>query len=110
MLDYVAIPEQIKYKMNTIELTVDVMFVYGIPFVILLDKNMKFTTIEYVVDRKAATLLKTLRSIKSVTQIKIFDKKLFMDNKFEVLRDSFWDKGITPKTTGADKHVPQIER
>ena len=38
MLDYVAIPEQIKYKINTIEITVDVMFVYDIPFVISLGK------------------------------------------------------------------------
>ena len=29
-------------------------------------KNMKFTTIKNVVDRKVATLLKALRSIKSV--------------------------------------------
>ena len=72
MLEYVAIPEEIKYKMNKIELTVDIMFVNGIPFVISLGKNIKFTTIENVVDRKAATLLKALRSIKSVTQIKIF--------------------------------------
>ena len=52
--------------MKTIELTVDVMFVNKIPFVISLGENMKFTTIEDVVDRKAATLLKSLRSIKSV--------------------------------------------
>ena len=69
---------------------------------------MKFTTIENVVDRKAATLLKSLRSIKSVTQIKIFDKKLFMDNEFEVLQDAFGAKGITPKSTAANKHVSQI--
>ena len=38
MSDYVEIPEQIKYKMKTIELTVDVMFVNKIPFVISLGK------------------------------------------------------------------------
>ena len=38
MLDYMAIPKQIKYKMKTIELTVDVMFVNNIPFVISLRK------------------------------------------------------------------------
>ena len=60
---------------------------------------MKFTTIENVVDWKPATLLKALRSIKSVTQIKYFYKTLFMDNEFEVLRDAFRDKGITLNTT-----------
>ena len=72
MLDYVAIPKQIKEKMKTIELTVHVMFVNSIPFVISLGKNWKFTTIKNVVDQKAATLLKSLRSIKSVHTTKIF--------------------------------------
>ena len=42
------------------------MFVNNIPFVISLGENMKSTTIENVVDRKAAILLKYLRSIKCV--------------------------------------------
>ena len=47
---------------------------------------MKFTTIENVVDRKAATLLKALRRIKSVyTNKNIFITTLYMDNEFEVL-------------------------
>ena len=83
MSNYEAIPKQIKDKMKTIELSIDVMFVNQILFVISLGKNMKFTTIENVVDRKAATLLKALRSIKSVyTNKNIFINKLFMDNKF----------------------------
>ena len=90
MSDYVAIPKQIKYRMKTIKLSVDIMLVNKIPFVVSLGKNMKFTTIENVVDRKLATLLKFLRSIKSVyTDKNIFIKTLFMDNKFEVLQDGF---------------------
>ena len=34
MSNYVAIPEQKKEKMKTVEVTVDVMFVNNIPFVI----------------------------------------------------------------------------
>ena len=66
-----TIPGQIKYIMKKIELSVDVMFVKNIPFVISLGKNMRFTTIETLVDRKAATLLKSLCSIKSVYTNKI---------------------------------------
>ena len=36
MSDYVVIPEEIKEKMKTVEVTVDVMFVNKIPFVISL--------------------------------------------------------------------------
>ena len=80
MSDYVEIPKQIKYKVRTIELSVDVMFVNKTPFVIPLGKNIKFTTIENVADWKAATLLKSLRSMKSVyTNKNIFIKFLFMD-------------------------------
>ena len=70
---------------------------------------MKFTTIENVVDRKAATLLKSLRSIKSVyTNKNIFITTLYMDNEFEVLCKALRDKGFTLNTTAADEHVPQI--
>ena len=66
MSDYVAIPEQIKDIMKTIELSVDVIFVNKTPFMISLGKSMNFTTIKNVVDRKAATLLKSLSTIKRV--------------------------------------------
>ena len=70
MSDYVGILKQIKEKMKTIELTVHVMFVKRIPFVTC--KNWKFTTITNVVDQKAATLLKSLCSIKIIHTTKIF--------------------------------------
>ena len=96
--------------MKAIELTVDVMFVNKTPFVISLGKYMRFATIENVVDWNAATLLKSLRSIKSVYANKnIFIKTLYMDNKFEVLRDALLDRGITLSTTAADEHVSQTE-
>ena len=97
--------------MKKIELSVDVMFVNNISFVISLGKNMNFTTIENVVDRKAATLLKSLRSIKSVyTSKNIFTKKRFMENEFEVLGDDFREEEFNLNTTAANKHIPQIER
>ena len=74
-------------------------------------ENVKFATIENVVDQKAATLLKSLRSIKSVYINKnIFIKKLYVDSEFEVLRDALQGEGITLNNTAADGQVPQIER
>ena len=72
---------------------------------------MKFTTIENVVDRKMAILLKALRSIESVyTNKNIIITTLYMDNDFEVLCNALQDKGITLNTTADDEHVSQIER
>ena len=89
MSDYVEIPEHIKDRMKTIELSVDIMFLNKIPFLISLGENMRFITIKNVVGQKAATLLKSLRSINSVyTNEKIFIKNSFMDNEFEVLQDN----------------------
>ena len=111
MSDYVAIIKQIKDRMKTIELSFDVMFVNKTPFVISLGKNMKLTTIKNVMDRKVATLLKSLCSIKSLyTNKNIIIKTLFMDNEFEVLRDDLREEVLTLKTTADDEHVPQIER
>ena len=83
------------------------MFINEIPFMIALGKNMKFTTIKNVVDWKADTLLKALRSIKSVyTNKNIFIKTLFMDKEFEVLQENLWEEGLTLNTNAADDHVP----
>ena len=72
---------------------------------------MKFTTIENVVDRKAATLLKALRSIKNIYRGKnIFITTLYMYNKFEVLLDALQDKVITLNTNSANEHVPKTEK
>ena len=64
---------------------------------------MKFTTIKNVVDRKSATPLKSLRSIKSVyTNKNTFIKTLFMDNEFEVLRDNLREELLTLNTTATN--------
>ena len=64
---------------------------------------MKFATNKNVGDWKAATILKALRSIKSVyTNKNISITTLYMENKFEVLRDALQDEGITLNTTTAD--------
>ena len=68
---------------------------------------MKLTTIENVVDKKADTLLKALRSIKSVYINKnIFITTLYMDNKFEVLHNALRDEEITLNT----KHSMNMSR
>ena len=66
MFDYVAIPDQIRDKIKTVEVTVHAMFVNTILFAISLGKILRFTTIKNVVDRKADTLLKYLYSINNV--------------------------------------------
>ena len=72
---------------------------------------MKFTTIENVVDRKAATLLKSIRNIKSVyTNENNFIMTLYTENEFGVLRNALQYEGLTLNTTTADEHVPQIDR
>ena len=72
---------------------------------------MKFTIIENLVYQKAATLLKSLRSIKSVyTNKNIFITTLYMDKTFEVLRYDLQDEVTTLNTTASDEQVPQIER
>ena len=70
---------------------------------------MKITTIGSAVDRKADILLKTLCNIKSVYANKnIFITIIYMDNKFELLRNALQDEGITLNTTADNEHIPQI--
>ena len=67
--------------------------------------------IENVVDQKGDTLLKFLHSkIIVYTNKNIFITILYMDKKFEVLRDALQDKIITLNIISSDKYVPQIKK
>ena len=63
MSNYVKIPEEINEKMKAIDVTGDVVFVKKFLFDISLGNNVKFTTIENLVDQKLSTLAKAIRNI-----------------------------------------------
>jgi hypothetical protein len=52
MTDYVEVPSDIINLKKNITLEDDIMFVYGLPFVVSISRKIKFTTVKYFPGRK----------------------------------------------------------
>jgi hypothetical protein len=92
-----------------VTLAVDFMFLDGIPFVVSLSRNLKFTTYEYVPRRSKPILVKTLKKIINIYNHRGFNVvTALMDSEFKLLRDEVPE--VTLNTNSPDEHVPDIER
>ena len=109
--NYVHIPSEIRERMGPVELTADLLFVNGIPFLLTLGKRIKFTIIENVPDRKATTLLRGLKAVQNVYGERGHNvSTMFMDHEFAVLKNTMKGVQINLNTTSAHEHVQEIER
>jgi hypothetical protein len=107
--DYVEIPKAILDLDKDVTLTVNVMFVDGIPFLVTNSRKIKFTTSEYVPRRTKPILITSSKKV-----LNIYHKPGFkvvttlMDNEFAPLKDDLPE--INLNSTAADEHVSKIER
>ena len=105
--DYVAIPNVIRDRMGTVEITGDLFFVSGIPFLLTLGKRIKFMTLENIPDRKAITLLRGLHAVRNIyLEQGHAVSTMFMDNEFAPLGNDMKGVQINLNTTAAREHVP----
>jgi hypothetical protein len=90
-------------------LVVDVIFVDGLPFLVITSRKIKFTTTEYVPRRTKPILVKSLNKILSLySNLGFKVTTALMDREFESLRDDL--PGLLLNTKAASEHVPDIER
>jgi hypothetical protein len=83
------------------------MFINNLPFFVTKSRDLQFATVEFMKDRKVATVHSYLQSVINLYQSRGFVvDTIFADHEFEVLRP--WHPNLN--TTAADEHVPDIER
>ena len=59
--DYVEIPEEMKQMNWDVELSADIMFVNGLPFLITISRRIMFTTMEFLDDLSEGILFKYIK-------------------------------------------------
>ena len=89
----------------------DLMYVNKIPLLVTLSRNVKFGTVEAVMDRKQATMLKSITHVATLYRKAGFKvTTALMDGEFVPLRGGLAEIGITLNETSRDEHVGDIER
>jgi len=108
-VDYVRVLVSIVERFKVVTLTVDCMFVNGVPFLVSASRGLNLITIEYTPSRTAKHLAAGIRGIMDVYARGGFQVgTVLMDNEFECLRSLV--PIIVVNTTAANEHVPEIER
>ena len=94
-----------------VTLCMDLMYVNKIPLLVTLSRNVKFGTVEAVMDRKQATMLKSIAHVATLYRKAGFKvTTALMDGEFVPLRGGLAEIGITLNETSRDEHVGDIER
>ena len=101
------VPEQIMRLHNNIHLAGDIFFINNLAFLLTMSRGVRFLTVEFLGSRQIDQIRKSLKSVMQVYHHRGFKiTSLHADHEFEPLRPYF--PMLT--TTGADDHVPDIER
>ena len=88
----------------------DLMYVNKIPLLVTLSRNVKFGTVEAIMDRKQATMLKSIAHVATLYRKAGFKvTTALMDGEFVPLRGGLAKIGITLNETSRDEHVGDIE-
>ena len=64
--DYIVMPPKILIENCNIVLADDIFFVNQIPFLATISKNIKLTTMQYVKDQKASTILSVINKVQAL--------------------------------------------
>ena len=109
--DYLNIPKKVIEANKNVDLSGDIFFINKIPFFTTVSDNIKFTTTEFLPNRKIKNILKATEHVKALYTSRGFQvKTLLMDGEFVPLRQPVADLSIALNVTSANEHVPQIER
>jgi len=109
--DYINIPHKVLQANKHLELSGDIFFVNKIPFFATVSNHIKFTTAEFLKDRKIKTILVAISHVTALYASRGFRiTTLMMDGEFAPIRSDLAEMKITLNLTAANEHVPQIER
>ncbi len=111
--DRVQLPPSSMERYKDVTIAVDIMYINGLAFLTSISRDLKFGTIECIANRKTATIMAGLASIKKTYGGGGFNVTLgLVDGEFDgdKLREGCADIGISLNSAGADSHVGEIER
>ena len=105
------LPTEVMARYKNITLCCDVMFINKIPFLITISRNLKFGTVDVMVNQKGETLVEHIRKVKQVYVQAGFNINMaMMDGEFEKIRGDLATLEMGLNITARDEHVGDIER
>jgi hypothetical protein len=106
--NYVQIPRAILERHKLVTMSVDVMFVNGVPFLVSAARGLNLVTAEFTPSRTAKKLADGITRMIDLYALGGFQVgTVLMDNEFEKLRNPVPILAIN--TTAAKEHVPEVE-
>ena len=87
-----------------VTITADVMFVSGIPFLVMFSRKIKFRTAEFIIKQTAIMLAKSLKKVLLLYARGGYIVKLsLVDNYFDAVKENF--PCLEVNTTATREHV-----
>lgn len=94
-----------------VTVSLDVMFVCGIRFAVSISRSIKFGTIDVLPNRKAETLLASIKRFKSTYVRRGFIlNRVAAENEFGTLEVPLAVEGMALNVVACGEHVPEVER
>eukprot|EP00178_Gracilaria_changii_P013526 TRINITY_DN381_c1_g1_i1.p1 TRINITY_DN381_c1_g1~~TRINITY_DN381_c1_g1_i1.p1 ORF type:complete len:1004 (-),score=118.29 TRINITY_DN381_c1_g1_i1:1292-3985(-) len=105
------VPDDIMKRHREVVVCFDVMYVNGIPFAVSISRALKFGTVEAIKNRKAQTLLNSIKVIQATYARRGFlANRIAADNEFASLEGAWSGMGMALNVVSRGEHVPEIER
>jgi hypothetical protein len=107
--DVIAVPTDIRELHRNVTMSIDVFFVNKIPFFITLSRNICFTTVTHLANRKTATIFAAFKSIFMYYLQKGFQIiTVTADNEFAPFGELMYELPGAPtlNLTSANEHEP----
>ena len=107
----IELPEELAGR-DDLTLCMDIMFVWGIPFLTTIDKTIRFRATIPLNSQKAKEVYKALDSIlRQYNDAGYFFKSIHCDQEFRSLMDSVADDlNVKMNYASSGEHVPEAER
>ncbi|KAI2502324.1 Reverse transcriptase (RNA-dependent DNA polymerase) [Fragilaria crotonensis] len=110
---YTNIPATIMSRYRKVTLAGDIMFVNKLPFFVTISRNIRFSTSEFLTNRKSDTIFKAITHVHQTYAKRGFHiEVILMDGEFDKdgLVGDVAELGISINCVAAEEHVPEIER
>ncbi|MDA3875508.1 MAG: reverse transcriptase domain-containing protein [Halothiobacillus sp.] len=104
-----SVPPDILAAHRDVTLAIDIMFVNKIPFLITISRNIKFGTVERLINRQVSSIKRAIQTTIAQYHSRGFQvATILADPEFESLQGEL--PNIQLHCCGANEHVPEAER
>jgi hypothetical protein len=87
------------------------MYINNIPFLTLILRHLRFSTVFWLKDLKKDTIITEIKWLANIYKERDFTVSLILtDGQFENIMNDILGLGISINITGRDEHVPEVER